>query len=470
MEKEFFGRKRELELLNSKLDAVREGGSRPGRCLLVSGQHGVGKSRLVQEFVSQSGVPSVYFTASRLPPGLELERFLDEVAHSDLPGREDFGSSADNWSGSLHLFARTLPSNQPTIVVIDELPYLIQTVESIEGILKTVWDRVMYPKPVLFILIGSDKLTMESINHYDRPFHMRGTPMRIAPLTPADIAEIVELKPADAFDAHLITGGLPLLCGEWEPGVAATKYVAKAFEKSTSPLLVTAPLNAGQEIHAPEILPAIATHERTYNAIKQRSGLADSTFKRSMDALLNKGIVTADRPLSTKSSKSKHYRISDSYRWFWFHFINSQLTYVDRSRPEIAMKHFVAGWNSWRERAIGPVIRESVARLILDDAPWDFTDAIEIGAYWTRSNDVEVDLVAGDRAPVANRIGFVGSIKWYESQAFSRRDGRQLAQMASRVPGASEDTPLVAVSRVEPTEDTTADITLTAEDLITAWK
>lgn len=474
MKQDFFGRKWELERLNRALEAVRQGGSRPGECLIVSGRRRVGKTRLVQEFVTQSGLPSVFFTASELPPDLELENFQVEVANSDLPNREIYGPGANDWNGSLRLFAQTLPQDQPTIVVIDELPYLTKTVESFEGILQTVWDRIMFPKPVLLILIGSDVSIMESINSYERPFHQRGTPMKIGPLTPADIAEMAELEPAEAFDAYLITGGLPLLCSHWEPGMTRSEYLRKSVSDATSPLVVAAPLNMEGEFrpdtHAATILPIIATHERAYNAIKQRSDLPDSTFKRAMDALLSKGIITADQPLSTKSTREKRYRISDPYLRFWFHFLKSHLGHIDRSRPELVMDYLESGWSAWRGRAVEPLIRESLARLHIEDAPWEPKDAAEIGSFWTRSNDVEVDLVAADRSPVANQIGFVGSIKWYESKPFCAQDFKQLARSATRIPGVDAATPLVAVSRVPVEDELGAQRIFTPDDLMKAWR
>ncbi|WP_284577578.1 hypothetical protein [Streptomyces sp. 2P-4] len=39
----------------------------------------------------------------------------------------------------------------------------------------------------------------------------------MGPLNPADIGEMLGLDPAAAFDAALITDGLPLICAEWRP-------------------------------------------------------------------------------------------------------------------------------------------------------------------------------------------------------------------------------------------------------------
>jgi len=93
--------------------------------------------------------------------------------------------------------------------------------------------------------------------------------------------------------------------------------------------------------------------------------------------------------------------------------------------------------------AIEPVIREALRRII-DNLPGD-TRAV--GGYWTRTNDPEIDLVGADRAPIAQRISFVGSIKWRDSHSFDNRDLAELVVHRSQLPGADETTPLLAISR-----------------------
>jgi hypothetical protein len=45
-----------------------------------------------------------------------------------------------------------------------------------------------------------------------------------------------------------------------------------------------------------------------------------------------------------------------------------------------------------------------------------------IGAYWTRTNDVEIDIVGADRGPIARTLLFVGSIKWLDRSPFDDHD------------------------------------------------
>ena len=130
-----------------------------------------------------------------------------------------------NWSAALRQLAGTLPEDRPSVVVIDELPYLVERVEGFEGVLQRSWDRELRRKPVLFILIGSDLSMMEALGAYGRPFHQRGQEMVIGPLNPADVAQMVGADPATAFDAALVTGGLPLICAAWRPGTGLWAFL-----------------------------------------------------------------------------------------------------------------------------------------------------------------------------------------------------------------------------------------------------
>ena len=91
-----------------------------------------------------------------------------------------------------------------------------------------------------------------------------------------------------------------------------------------------------------------------------------------------------------------------------------------------------------------------------------------IGGYWTRTNHPRVDLIGVDRAPVAQRIAFVGSVKWRDSQPFDERDLAELISHRSQVPGADDETPLLAVSRSG--MRVSSPTALGPQELLDAWR
>jgi hypothetical protein len=112
------------------------------------------------------------------------------------------------------LLASALPDDRPSVVVLGEMPYLLSNDHGFEGTLQKLFDRELSRRPVLLVCIGSDLAMMEALNEYGRPFHQRATEMVIPPLNPAEVATMLDLAPADAFDAFLVTGGLPLILDE----------------------------------------------------------------------------------------------------------------------------------------------------------------------------------------------------------------------------------------------------------------
>jgi AAA+ ATPase superfamily predicted ATPase len=435
----------------------------------------LGSLALSKSFLDRVDAPAVFFTASNISAVQELANFGDAVATSDLPDKDLYAQDVGTWDAALRLLAQALPSDRASVVVIDELPYLTAHVDGLEGSLQTVWDRVMSHKPVLLLLVGSDMSIMKAIGAYDRPFHQRGKPVIIEPLAPADVQDMTQLPGAEAIDAYLVTGGMPLICREWGPGAGLRDFLEAALRSPATTLVSSAELSLAAEFppeaHARLILPAIASGERSFTPILQKTGMNRMTFTRALDVLADKGIIVAERPLSTRPSKETRYRITDSYMRFWLRFLLPQLGEIGRGRGDRTLRRVEAGWTSWRGRAIEPVVREALSRLLPDDrTPWlSLDDTTAIGGYWTRSNDVEVDLVAADREPVAQRIGFVGSITWHENAPFEHRQLLELAAARDRIPGTTSETPLVAVSRV-PSDVVGADAVFNAEELLQAWR
>src|SRR5205807_2111815 len=101
--------------------------------------------------------------------------------------------------------------------------------------------RLLSKRPVLLILVGSDLAMMEALNSHGRAFFQRGTEMVVPALSPAETGEIVRASSAaDAFDAFLITGGLPLVCADWPKGRTMWRYLKDALAEPTSAIIVSA--------------------------------------------------------------------------------------------------------------------------------------------------------------------------------------------------------------------------------------
>ncbi|WP_239381130.1 ATP-binding protein [Frankia sp. CIT1] len=476
---EFSGRTSDIDLLDGQLRQVATGqGGTRGRALIMTGRRRVGKSRLAQEFCDRSGVPYVIFQATRgRNPIAERTDFTETLAQSALPGAElAAGMGTADWNHALRALAVAVPDATPSIAVIDEVPWLVEQDREFEGALQTVWDRHLSAKPVLLLLVGSDMSVMEALGHYGRPFFGRAATMIVRPLHLADVQSITGLPAGDAMDALLITGGFPEVVQAWQGGMSRDDYLRQALANPLSPLLMAGELTLLGEFpeasQARAVLAALGSGERTFTAIATAAGgaspLASGTLSPILTMLLDKQVVAADSPLSSRpDTKNKRYRIADPYLRFWLTFLDRGIPLVERGRGDVVLTRIERSWTTWRGRAVEPVVREALLRLLPDEA-WPGTEAI--GGWWNRQNNPEIDIVGADRAPAAGKVHFLGSITWLENQPFGRRDYDSLVRDMLAVPGVEPGTPLVAVSRRGVADSLPLAAHWGPADLIQAWR
>ena len=468
---EFVERRRYMAVLGNEFEKVRETGE--GRLVSVRGRRRVGKSRLVEEFIRREGVSHVFFTASRQSSGRELALFAEEVAGSDLPaaGVTRGGLTFESWDAALTLISSTADRSSPAVVVLDEFPYLVKEDPAIEGTLQKVWDRQLSRVPVLLIVVGSDVSMMQALTEYGRPLYGRPTrEMVVEPFNPAETADMLGLSAADALDAQLVAGGFPLTMRSWRKGTDLWEFLAESLTDPTSPLIVSGERALAAEFpteaQARGVLTVIGAGETTFTNIANRAGIPQQSLTRSLELIVQKKrIVSADRPLSARLSKDTRYVVSDPYLRFWLRFIGPNMEQIERGRGELVVEEIKTSWPDYRGKAIEPLVREAIERLLPDER---FSGARYVGGYWTRTNDVEVDLVGADKQARPERIPFVGSIKWREQAAFDSRDLCHLVSQKPRVSGADDSTLAFGVSRTG-FDTTDLDIKLEPDELLGAW-
>ncbi len=470
----FVGRERYLRVLGEQLEQIRRSGE--GRFVSMRGRRRVGKSRLVEEFLrrQEASVPYVFFTASRQSSERELSLFADEVAGSDMPAADVVrgGLAFDSWDAALALIASTADRSTPAVVVMDEFPYLVEADPTIEGTLQKVWDRRLSRVPILLILVGSDISMMTALTEYGRPLYGRPTrEMIVEPFDPSETAEMLGLSAADSFDAQLVTGGLPLIAQSWGRGNDLWGFLSGALSDPTSPLIVSGERVLAAEFpveaQARDVLRAIGVGETTFTAISRSAGISGTPLARSLELLVErKRVVAAERPLSTKPSRETRYHVADPYLRFWLRFVGPRIEEVERGRGELVVEGIRRSWTDYRGKAVEPLVREAVERLLPDRR---FGEARYVGGYWTRTNDIEIDLVGAEREAKPRRVEFVGSIKWRERAPFDRRDLGHLVSQSQRVPGTDAATLTVGVSR-SGFEVEDLDVKLGPEELLEAWR
>lgn len=478
----FVGRRAELALLGKRLEQVAVSGV--GTAVAIRGRRQVGKSRLVQEFCNQADVPYVFFAATKGASPVEaVSEFLSELSGSSLPRDGDLVPSggSGSWPDAFRALAATLP-DRPSIVVLDEFPWLAEQDAHFDGALQTAWDRLLANHPVLLLLLGSDLHMMERLTAYDRPFYGRADNLTLGPLNPAETGEALGLSAADAIDAHLASGGLPGILRAWPHGAPALTFLEQECADPASPVFSVPESSLLAEFSAPDqarrVLEAVGGGDRTHANIAATAGSRQGALPSgSLSPLLRrlveeKRILAMDEPVSTRPGRPALYRIADSNLRLYLAVLRGAQEQVRRGRPDAAFRLVERRWAAWRGRAVEPLVRQSLELTAVDGTlPWSQVESV--GGWWNRQFDPEVDLVGADHAPVAKQIYFIGSVKWLSSP-FDRHDLADLARSAPQVPGFTPgETGLVVVSLsgIELDADAGAvDLVWGPDQLISAWR
>ena len=478
----FVGRTRELAALMRRVEHLERTGG--GYALAIRGRRQVGKSRLVQEFCDRSGLPYLYFTAVNGDSEAEAVRgFSYALRESTLVEGPETVPLLDggDWGRAFALLAGHLPDT-PSVVVLDEVPWLAERSATFEGHLQVAWDRVLSRKPVLLLLLGSDVHMMERIGSYDRPFYGRADNMKLGPLNPAQTSDALGLNAAEAIDAHLISGGLPGILHKWPHGMPPAEFVRMACEDSGSPLFSVPDYSLMAEFSSPDqaksAVQAVGSGDRTHANIAAKVGggqgaLPSGTLSPILRRLVEeKQMLAQEHPLSVKPGKPALYHVADSNMRLYLGILRAAQAQVLRGRPEAAYNLFERRWTSWRGRAVEPLVRDALETVgVVGGLPWEGVNAV--GGWWNRSFQPEIDLVGADQAPVASELFFVGSIKWLGTP-FDVRDLSTLLSGALHVPGYEPGRTGTVVVTLSGVSDTRAmgpvDLLWGPDDILAAYR
>jgi hypothetical protein len=293
-------------------------------------------------------------------------------------------------------------------------------------------------------------------------------------LSPRDVARMTGTTGIEAFDAWLITGGLPTVTRAWAKGTSREEFLRAQLSDAITPLVVSGQRIVDSEFPATAsaraVLGAIGGKgERTFTSIAQSTGskpMNAATLTDALEVLSAKRVAIADEPLSTRPDpKNRRWRVADPALRFWLRYVEPSLDDIDRGRGDLGLQRVNDDYPTWRGRAIEPVVRDALERLLPDDR-WPEVRAV--GGWWPRNNVPEIDLVGANSRP-ADTYAFVGTIKWRPHSKVTTAELTKLAADATKIPNLGSATPLVAVCPAGAVADDRLARLWTADDLLHAW-
>ncbi len=439
-------------------------GRSPG-IALVWGRRRIGKTALVQRFADGKRV--VLHTGAGRPASAELELLSTAATPVLAGGLRDLASRPfTSWDDALETLA-SAARTEPLLLVLDELPELLEAAPELEGVLRAVWDRARARSKLRVLLSGSALRTMEAIQEERSPLYGRvDVALLLEPFRPHEAALLLPgMRPAEVATVWGIVGGVPLYLEWWDERASLRANLERLVCAPGAPLLTAGELTLASDIDAGDlarqVVYAIAAGKTKHNEIADVIR-ADPT--RVLERLVRIGIVERMTPVTEDPRRTRRrlYRIADNFLAFWLGVVDRHRAEIERGLGASVLPVLTAELDDHLGRPWEEAMRIHLRRMAADGELGN--DVVAVGRYWTSARPpVEIDGVV--LAGRSRRAVAIAEAKWTR-----RVDGaaiaRALARKASALPRVAEDLRFAVAARDEATGDGV--IAITAHDIFGA--
>ncbi|PDW02269.1 ATP-binding protein [Candidatus Viridilinea mediisalina] len=419
----FIDREQELAFLQRVLQRRRPG---PAQLLLLYGRRRVGKSSLLMHWVAQSGLPYTYWTAEKEPAALQRRKLYAALQGLAVQHAPIFGSWAEVWDAVAILLA-----GKRHILVLDELPYMMESDPAALSALQHAWDRHFQHMEALITLCGSQIRVMEGIQSSQSPLFGRLTGRWY--LQPLPFSALHAFFPTwsveERIAAYALVGGIPAYLGWLDPELSLVENIHEVILDPGSMFGAEPAFLLYDEVREPQphlaILKAIGAGAHTLETISQATMLSKAHLSgylaRLQDLkLVERRLPATIHPTAQHTSRKGRYHLSDAYFRFYFRFL---APYHDRlvSAPHVVLKQIQMGLRAF----IGQTAFEELSRRWVSEQAQagnlPLTPAL-VGSHWSRT--VQVDVVAPDWQ---NRKLLLGECTW-QADKLDRQVVRELIE------------------------------------------
>ena len=431
---DFLGRTKELQVLEREH-------SRKGGFVVVYGRRRVGKTTLIKEFIK--GKDALYFLASNESAQLNMQRFARDVAA--FAGKLELAEATySDWRTIFRLFADCRKSRKK-VLVIDELPYLIQADPALPSVLQYAWDEILSDAKVTLILCGlHTHMMLSEVLSRESPLYGRRTAqIKLHPLT---FAEMQKGFGGFAFSGQLaiyaICGGVPKYLEFFNTSKNISETIAhNALE--TSGFLYDEPRYLlAQDTRSPinhySLLHTIAQGNHKPSDIANRMQRGQNDISPYLKTLEELGYIERRVPATEKNpdrSKMGLYFISDPLFKFWF-------TYVQAFEGELELGNKLPSLDAIKrtfDSNFLPFTFEEISRQTLAElcasGQINFSPK-RIGAFWDRKGTTAIDVCAPESQ--SSRL-LLGECKLHTRKAFSLSEYLAFTEKCERAfPGQNQ--------------------------------
>jgi len=404
---EFLDRAAELE----ELAAIQR--RRGAQFLAVYGRRRIGKTSLLLHWVrSNPDVPAAYFVAQRSTSRFLLEKFSQAMA--PLLGTRS-GFTFNSWDDALAEIGNRA-RDQRVVLIIDELPYLLESEPRFASALQAAWDQQLSKTQLVLAVAGSRYHMMEETFTLGKgPLFGRTTAdLLLGEIAPEHLSLFLpRYSSRQLVEVFSVVGGVPKYLEMWNDRRPVLHNIRETVLSPVSIFRHEPMLLIQDEISEPRtylaLLEALGTGAQTPTLLATRVGIALTHVGKYLRTLRDLGIVrriVSIEAIGRRDTRQTRYEIVDPYLRFHFTFIRPHQHLLEQKRVDRLMEIIGERFDSHVGRnGYEELCRRYIAR-VGDQHGLPF-EIMEVGRIWDRR--VEIDVAALD---MRSRSVLLGECRW----------------------------------------------------------
>ncbi len=326
---------------------------------LVYGRRRIGKSELIKQCLRETEMKSLYFECKQTTEMNNVDSLSMLVAELF-----DFPRLAFQSMEELLEFLFQKSKDMELILVLDEYPYLRETIKGLDSILQNLIDQYREEASLKLILCGSFVDVMKSLLLNQNPLY--GRVDLTIDLKPMDYYESAYFYPnfsdEDKVRLYSVFGGIPYFNRLIDPQCTVKENIIELIASPGARLENEVSMYLRSEIskmgNVNEVFEALAKGFSKFSDLLSQSHVSSSpTLADVLERLIRMEVVEKETPINDEKNKRKaRYTIVDNLSLFYYRYIfryASQMNvmdsntfyqrYIEKDFEEIFVPHAFEG-------------------------------------------------------------------------------------------------------------------------------
>lgn len=395
----------------NELKTLEETYNKPGfQMTIIYGRRRVGKSTLIKEFIKDKRAS--YYMAAQTSLEDNIKKWADQFIDDLMPSVK--GASFDD-PDKLFQFIGKACSDEKTVVVLDEIPYVAEADPSFLSVFQRAIDNIYANKNIYLILCGSAISFMEKeiLSEKSPLFGRRTNQIYLKPFDYIDSALFV---PRYTFEekavVYGVTGGVAKYLSLFNDNMSLDDNLINIYFKTSGYLYDEAANLLTQEFRSIAtynvVIEVCSLGANKLTEIADKAHISTASLTYIIKSLTTVGIISKVVPITDENNKKKtKYEITDGMYRFWYKFIPSAKAAIEMNRGEA---YYYKNVKPRLHEYMGAVFEEMCRHYtLLQGLEGNLNSFItETGTWWGTGHDhkpTDIDVVGIDSASKKAVIG-----------------------------------------------------------------